>query len=109
MKIDHLTFTETIERLADRIGYTLRYDEGSNTGPVVTSGTRNRLIAAHVEAAKFYQEQLNSSPGAAHGREVLTSAALIKQHVSSLVWVTHPMSGMASQNICAPWVTQLMS
>ena len=24
MKIDHLTFTETIERLADRIGYTLR-------------------------------------------------------------------------------------
>lgn len=72
MKIDHLTFTETIERLADRIGYTLRYDEGSSTGPVVTSSTRNRLIAAHGEAAKFYQEQLNSSPGAAHGRELLT-------------------------------------
>jgi hypothetical protein len=33
MKIDHLTFTETIERLADRIGYTLRYDEGSS-GPL---------------------------------------------------------------------------
>ena len=24
MKMDHLTFTETLERLADRIGYTLR-------------------------------------------------------------------------------------
>ena len=71
MKIDHLTFTETIERLADRIGYTLRYDENSS-GPAVTSSTRNRLIAAHVEAAKFYQELLNTSPTAAHGRELLT-------------------------------------
>ena len=25
MKMDHLSFTETIERLADRIGYTLRF------------------------------------------------------------------------------------
>jgi DNA primase len=74
MKIDHLTFTETIERLADRIGYTLRYEESSSSSsaPVVTSGTRARLIAAHVEAAKFYQEQLNTSPAAAHGRELLT-------------------------------------
>ena len=30
MKMDHLSFTETIERLADRIGYTLRYDENSS-------------------------------------------------------------------------------
>ena len=29
MKIDHLSFTETVERLAERIGYTLRYDENS--------------------------------------------------------------------------------
>ena len=34
----------------------------SSSGPVVTSGTRARLIAAHAEAAKFYQEQLNTSP-----------------------------------------------
>ena len=33
MKIDHLTFTETIERLADRMGYTLRYDEGGPSTP----------------------------------------------------------------------------
>jgi len=77
MKIDHLTFTETIERLADRIGYTLRYEEGSSA-PALTSGTRSRLISAHVEAAKFYQEQLNSSPGAAHGRELLTKRGFDK-------------------------------
>ena len=80
MKIDHLTFTETIERLADRIGYTLRYEESSSpsSGPVVTSGTRARLIAAHGEAAKFYQEQLNTSPNAAHGRELLTKRGFDK-------------------------------
>ena len=80
MKIDHLTFTETIERLADRIGYTLRYEESNSpsAGPVVTSGTRNRLIAAHAEAAKFYQEQLNTSPTAAHGRELLTKRGFDK-------------------------------
>jgi DNA primase len=80
MKIDHLTFTETIERLADRIGYTLRYEEGNSasSGPVITSGTRNRLIAAHAEAAKFYQEQLNNSPNAAHGRDLLTKRGFDK-------------------------------
>jgi DNA primase len=77
MKIDHLTFTETIERLADRIGYTLRYDEGSS-GPVVTSGARSRLISANLEATKFYQEQLNTSIGAAHGRELLTKRGFDK-------------------------------
>ncbi len=77
MKIDHLTFTETIERLADRIGYILRYDENSS-GPVVTSSTRNRLIAAHAEAAKFYQNLLNTSATAAHGRDLLTKRGFDK-------------------------------
>ena len=71
MKIDHLSFTETIERLADRMGYTLRYDESfsGNKAPV---GNRSRLIAAHAAAAKFYQNLLNTSPDAAFGRELLT-------------------------------------
>ncbi|MEY4496818.1 MAG: hypothetical protein RLZZ364_123 [Actinomycetota bacterium] len=71
MKIDHLSFTETIERLADRMGYTLRYEEysGGQKAPV---GNRSRLVAAHVEAAKFFQHLLNTSPDAAIGRELLT-------------------------------------
>ncbi len=71
MKIDHLSFTETIERLADRMGYTLRYDE-SYSGSKAPAGNRSRLVAAHAAAAKFYQDLLNTSPDAAFGRELLT-------------------------------------
>jgi DNA primase len=71
MKIDHLSFTETIERLADRMGYTLRYDE-SFSGSKAPAGNRSRLIAAHAAAAKFYQDLLNTSQDAAFGRELLT-------------------------------------
>ena len=71
MKIDHLSFTETIERLADRMGYTLRYDEYAG-GEKAPAGNRSRLIAAHAEAAKFFQNLLNTSADAAFGRELLT-------------------------------------
>ena len=77
MKIDHLTFTETIERLADRLGYTLRYEEGSGNTPTFSAGARSRLIAANTEAAKFYQTQLNS-PNAQHGRDLLTKRGFDK-------------------------------
>jgi DNA primase len=70
MKIDHLSFTETLEKLADRIGYTLTYEDSGggkkNDGP-----PRSRLVAANAAAAKFYQAFLNE-PGAAPGREFLT-------------------------------------
>ena len=78
MKIDHLTFTETIERLADRMSYTLRYDEGGSSAPTFSAGARSRLIAANTEAARFYQEQLNTSPDAAHGRDLLTKRGFDK-------------------------------
>jgi len=71
MKMDHLSFTETVERLADRIGYTLRYEEGVG-GKSAPSGQRSRLIAANTAAAKYYQEQLNESPQAQVGRDLLT-------------------------------------
>jgi len=77
MKIDHLTFAETVERLADRLGYTLRYEEGGSSGPVFSAGARSRLISANAEAAKFYQEQLNSS-AAQHGRDLLTKRGFDK-------------------------------
>ena len=77
MKIDHLTFTETIERLADRIGYTLRYEE-SSSAPSGPSVNRSRLVAANALAATFFQEQLNTSPDAAHGRDLLTKRGFDK-------------------------------
>ena len=75
MKTDHLSFTETIERLASQIGYTLRYEEG---GPTQPTSKRSRLYAAHVEAAKFYRDLLNSSPDAAHARDLLTKRGFDK-------------------------------
>ena len=68
MKMEHLTFTETIERLAERIGYQLTFDQSSGTR--APAGQRSRLVAANLTAAIFYQEQLQL-PEAAHGREFL--------------------------------------
>lgn len=78
MKIDHLSFTETIERLAERIGYTLHYEEskGGKSAPV---GQRSRLIAANAAAANFYQDQLNQSQQAQIGRELLTKRGFDKE------------------------------
>jgi DNA primase len=69
MKIDHLGFVESVERLADRAGVQLTY-EGGGPGPARDRGTRNRLLDAHRAAAEFYAEQL-SSPDAAKAREYL--------------------------------------
>ena len=68
MKMEHLTFMETIERLAERIGYQLTYEQSS--GQRAPVGQRTRLVAANLAAAEFYQEQLQQ-PHAAHGREFL--------------------------------------
>ncbi|WP_329131771.1 DNA primase [Streptomyces sp. NBC_01476] len=60
MKLDHLTFTEAVERLAGQAGITLRYEEGSHV-PGRQQGERIRLVEAHRAAALFYQEQMGSA------------------------------------------------
>ncbi|MFD5872971.1 DNA primase [Streptomyces sp. NPDC060322] len=69
MKIDHLTFSETVERLAAKAGITLRYEEGGYN-PSHQRGERIRLVEAHKIAADFYREQLNG-PEAEIGRKFL--------------------------------------
>ncbi|MFC9246358.1 DNA primase [Streptomyces sp. NPDC057136] len=69
MKIDHLTFSETVERLAAKAGITLRYEEGGYN-PSHQRGERIRLVEAHKAAAQFYIEQLDS-PEAEIGRKFL--------------------------------------
>ncbi|MER5467355.1 DNA primase [Streptomyces sp. NPDC002935] len=70
MKVDHLTFSESVERLAAQAGITLRYEEGGYN-PAHQRGERIRLVEAHNAAAKFYIEQLDTSPEADTGRSFL--------------------------------------
>jgi DNA primase len=67
--IEHLDFSEAVERLAARANVQLRYEEGG-AAPNRQHGQRARLIAAHAEAAKFYAEQLHT-PEARIAREFL--------------------------------------
>ncbi|MGK5497869.1 DNA primase [Streptomyces sp. URMC 125] len=69
MKVDHLSFSEAVERLASQAGITLRYEEGGYA-PGRQQGERIRLVQAHKAAAAFYTEQLDS-PEAEIGRRFL--------------------------------------
>ncbi|MFC5203237.1 DNA primase [Streptomyces kaempferi] len=70
MKVDHLSFSEAVERLAGQAGITLRYEEGGYN-PSNQRGERIRLVEAHKVAAQFYIEQLDTSPEADAGRKFL--------------------------------------
>lgn len=67
MKVDHLSFSESVERLAAQAGITLRYEEGGYN-PSHQRGERIRLVEAHKIAAEWYAEQLATSPEADTGR-----------------------------------------
>jgi len=64
-----LDFVEAVERLAARAGIPLTYEQGT-AGAGRQTGERQRLIAAHAEAADFYRGLL-ASPDAHAGREFL--------------------------------------
>lgn len=53
--MDHLSFSESVERLAARIGYTLHYEDGG-AAPETTG--RSRLYAANAAAADFFRARL---------------------------------------------------
>ncbi|WEH18080.1 DNA primase [Streptomyces sp. VNUA24] len=67
MKVDHLSFSEAVERLAGQAGITLRYEEGGYN-PTHQRGERIRLVEAHKLAAEWYAQQLATSPEADTGR-----------------------------------------
>ncbi|NBU31580.1 MAG: DNA primase [Actinobacteria bacterium] len=69
-KIDALSFTEAVERLADKYNIALRYEEGANQS-ATQHGQRIRLLEAHRIAMTYYQHQLLGAD-AAHAREFLT-------------------------------------
>ena len=56
-KQEHLDFVETVERLADRVGYRITY-EGGGTTVRRDRGSRARLVAANAAAQEFYAARL---------------------------------------------------
>lgn len=66
-EMDHVSFTEAVERLAGRVGYTLHYEDG---GPAPETSGRSRLYAANTAAAEFFRGQL-LSPEAESARAFL--------------------------------------
>ena len=63
-KIEHVSFVEAVEMLADRIGYTVTYSGASATNVQRDRGSRSRLIAANAAAQAFYAEALQSDEAA---------------------------------------------
>ncbi|MBX9470982.1 DNA primase [Microcella sp.] len=57
-KMDHVTFSEAVERLAGRLGYELHYEDGAKAAD---QGNRSRLLAANAAAEQFFREQLGTA------------------------------------------------
>ncbi len=57
-KMDHVSFSEAVERMAARIGYELHYEDG---GAATDHGNRARILAANEAAAEFYVSQLTTA------------------------------------------------
>jgi DNA primase len=66
-KMDHITFSEAVERMAARIGYELHYEDG---GQASDHGARARILAANKAAEDFFIEQLKTKD-AEPGRKFL--------------------------------------
>ncbi len=69
-KIEHVSFVEAVELLADRIGYTISYT-GAATSVQRDRGSRSRLLAANAAALAFYAAALESAE-ALPARQYLT-------------------------------------
>mgnify|MGYP003042387448 CR=1 FL=1 len=69
-RLEHLSFGEAVERLANRAGIQLRYEQGGYV-PGREQGERSRLVEAHRAAAEFYVAKLGG-PDAALGRKFLS-------------------------------------
>src|SRR5258707_3437912 len=70
-KVEHVSFVEAVELLADRIGHTISYTGAAATNVQRDRGSRTRLLAANAEALAFYAAALES-PEAQLARNYLT-------------------------------------
>jgi DNA primase len=93
-RVDHLTFAEAVERLADKAGITVEYEEGG-ARPREQVGRRRRLLEANRAAEEFYAEQLASSPEAVAGRRFLAERGFDREAAARFGVGFAPRSGEA--------------
>ena len=80
-KVENLSFTEAVERLADRLGVQLRYEGGGGRPREETHGRRSRLVEAHRVAEEFYTDLLLHHQAARPGRDFLRARDFNSAHV----------------------------
>ena len=71
MKLDGLSFVETVERLAEKYGVELKREEGDSFEERPKGPARGKLVEAHRVAQEFYAEQL-LTPEAQQARQFLS-------------------------------------
>ncbi|CAN7336317.1 DNA primase [Terrabacter sp. LjRoot27] len=79
-KVDHLSFSEAVERLAQKLGMELRYENGDRPREEGL-GRRSRLVEAHRVAEEYYTELLLGSQGARQARDFLRARDFNSEHV----------------------------
>ncbi|MDO4665887.1 MAG: DNA primase [Actinomycetaceae bacterium] len=69
-EINHVSFTEAVEFLAGKIGFTLHYEEGKTENRSADVSMRSRIIDQNRIAAEFFRQHL-ASPAAGLARQFL--------------------------------------
>jgi DNA primase len=77
MTLEHLSFVESVERLAAKAGVQLHYTEAGPAPSRPNQGQRQRIVAANAAAAEFYAGQLGSA-GAQIARQFLAERGFDK-------------------------------
>ncbi len=87
--MDHVSFTEAVERMAARVGYTLHYEDG---GAAPETSGRSRLYAANAAAAEYFRAQLMTPrPRPAAVSSAIAGSTRGRRRTS--VSDTHPRAG----------------
>jgi DNA primase len=93
MKIDALSFGETVERLADKYGVQLQREDGESA-PERRGPSRGKLVEAHKVAQEFFAEQL-LTPDALPARQFLAERSFDQAAAETFGLGFAPRSGNA--------------
>lgn len=79
-KIDEISFVESVETIANKVGYTLTYVGGHNPEK---ASARKRLVQAHEKAVQLYRTALTSQPPTHPSRSYLTERQFTEEDIET--------------------------